>query len=111
MPFGIPRFMGWCGHEAMSRAVDCQVKPFREIHEEWAKFFGEDEEQVRAAASFGNIPLVVLSRDPGRLWISSISGAMTAEVEKEFNQGHEALQEQLPRLLHRQSGIGEELRA
>ena len=98
IPFGIPRLMGWCGaypleFQSMARTVGCQVKPFRETHEESAHFY-EDEQQVRATASLGNRPLVVVSRDPEKLWWPELP----TDVEKEFNQSHEAMQEELPRL-------------
>ena len=46
------------------------------------------------------MPLVVLSRDPERLWISSIGGGIIVEVEveKELNQMNEKMQEELPSL-------------
>ena len=71
MPFGIPRLMGWCGTDppefrSMVRAVECQTRSFREVHDEWANF-DEDGAQVRTTASLGNMPLVVLSHDPEKL--------------------------------------------
>jgi len=98
IPFGIARLMGWCGanppeFQSMARAVGCQVNPFRETHEESAHFH-EDGEQVRATASLGDRPLVVVSRDPEQLWMTGLP----TDVEKDFNQTSEAMQEELPRL-------------
>ena len=89
----------------MSRAVGCQVKPFREIHEEGANIFGEDEEQVRGTGSLANMALVVLSRDPERLWLSSIGGGLTADLEKDLNQMNEKMQQELPSLSSNSSRI------
>jgi pimeloyl-ACP methyl ester carboxylesterase len=105
MPFGIPRLMGWCGTDppelrSMVRAVECQVKPFREIHEEWANF-PQDGEQVRSTGSLGNRPLVVLSRDPQkRLW-----PGLSIDVEKEWDQAHDTMQEQLTHLSSNSSRV------
>ena len=97
IPFGIPRLMGWCGEyppefRTTARAVGCRVSPFHETHEESAHFL-EDGEQVRAAGSLGNRPLVVVSRDPEKLWTE-----LPTDVEKDFNQANEAMQEELARL-------------
>lgn len=97
MPFGIPRLMGWCGTDppelrSMVRAVECQVKPFREIHAEWATV-DESAAQVRATGSLGNMPLVVLSRDPDRA-----EPGLPASVAKPMNQAWEQMQEELTHL-------------
>ena len=97
IPFGIPRLMGWCGADppefrSMARAVGCRVSPFRESHEE-SVHFREDGEQVRAAGSLGNRPLVVVSRDPLKLWTE-----LPTDVEKDINQANEAMQQELARL-------------
>jgi pimeloyl-ACP methyl ester carboxylesterase len=76
IPIGISRLMGWCGTllpghpelqslAPMVRTVECQWHYFRQVHDEWAGF-GEDADQVRAAAPLGNMPLVVLSHDPDK---------------------------------------------
>ena len=88
MPFGIPRLMGWCGTDppefrSMVRAVECQMKPYREIHEEHANIL-EDGEQLRATPSLGNMPLVVLSHDPEKALLPS--GILPKDDEKHFSQ-------------------------
>jgi pimeloyl-ACP methyl ester carboxylesterase len=97
MPIGIPRLMGWCGTgppelQAMARTVECQRQYFREVHEEWAGT-DEDGDQLRATAPLGNMPLVVLSRDPDKL----IPG-VPADVARELKEAHESMQLELARL-------------
>ena len=87
----------------MAPAVGCQVKSFRETHEESANF-REDGEQVRATASLGNRPLIVVSRDPETLWMRWMTGLPT-DVEKDFNQANEAMQEDLSRLSSNSSRV------
>jgi hypothetical protein len=61
--------MGWCGTgppeiQAVLRAIDCRLQPWRE---HLAEYYSGDESmvQVRASGLLGNIPLMVLSHDPG----------------------------------------------
>lgn len=68
MPLGIPRIMGWCGSGAqeirsMLRTVDCRSGPWHEHLSEW-KDWDVSASQVRACAALGDLPLVVISRDP-----------------------------------------------
>lgn len=70
MPFGIPRLMGWCGNgpqelRPMLRAIDCRLQPWYEHMAEYHAW-DIDVAQVRAAGTVGDIPLVVLSHDPGK---------------------------------------------
>ena len=68
MPFGIPRLRGWCGtslpdRRAELRAFDCTVQQTRG----WlAEETGSEtsSEEVGATGSFGDLPLVVVSRGP-----------------------------------------------
>ena len=97
MPFGIPRLMGWCGtdppeYRSMARAVECQSKCFREVHEEWVNS-EEDANQVRATAPLRNIPLVVLSHDPEKLM-----PGVPSDVVKDLNEVWEPMQEELTHL-------------
>jgi len=97
MPFGISRIMGWCGtgpteFRSMTQTVECQSKPWREIHEEWANF-DVNMDQVRSTPSLGSMPLIVVSRDPDKL-----AEGMPAKLSKEINQTWEPLQQELVRL-------------
>lgn len=94
MPFGISRIMGWCGTDppefrSMVRAVECQAKPWREIHEEWANF-DVNMDQVRSTPSLGSMPVVVVSRDPEKF-----AQGVPEKFSKESNQAWESLQQDL----------------
>ncbi len=70
MPFGIPRLMGWCGNgppelRPMLRAIDCRLQPWYEHMAEY-RAWDINTAQVRAAGTIGDIPLIVLSEDPGK---------------------------------------------
>jgi pimeloyl-ACP methyl ester carboxylesterase len=69
MPFGIPRLLGWCGQgmaevQPAFRSFDCTVQQkvgwFAETDS-----FNESLRQAGATRSLGDMPLVVLSHDPG----------------------------------------------
>jgi pimeloyl-ACP methyl ester carboxylesterase len=97
MPLGIPRLMDWCGTDppefrSMVRAIECRRQFFREGHEEWAKI-NEDVDQVQAVVSLGNMPLVVLSRDPDK-FVPGIPPDLAMDGEKAW----EAMQQELTRL-------------
>lgn len=105
MPFGIPRLMGWCGTDppefrSIVRAVECQHKYFREIHDEWANF-DEDGDEVRATASLGNMPLAVLSKDPEKPLLLG----MPSDVASDFNEILEPMQEELAHLSSNSSHV------
>jgi pimeloyl-ACP methyl ester carboxylesterase len=63
-PFGIPRLLGFCGHDARVRAAECNFDSAREGVVE-LKAFPESAAQTATTGSLGDIPLVVLSHDPG----------------------------------------------
>ena len=105
MPFGIPRFMGWCGTDppefrSMVRAVECQPKNFRQIDDEFANF-DEDADQVRTAASLRNMPLAVLSRDTENPFLPG----MPSDVASDLNEIWEPLQEDLAHLSSNSSRV------
>jgi pimeloyl-ACP methyl ester carboxylesterase len=69
MPFAIPRLLGWCGRgmEEMQpafRSIDCTVKQKQGWFAE-TDAVDESMKQVSATGPLGNMPLVVLSHDPG----------------------------------------------
>jgi pimeloyl-ACP methyl ester carboxylesterase len=99
IPFGVSRLMGWCGNgpaeiRPMLRTVECRVGPWREhVAEEGS--FEESAEQARKAGPLGNIPLVVLSHDPEKLY--PVPGRAPRPA-KEFNPLWEEFQGELAQL-------------
>lgn len=63
MPFGLPRFLGFCGNDAEARAADCNFHSLRESVAE-LKAIEEGAAQTAATGSLGDISLTVLSEDP-----------------------------------------------
>ncbi len=63
MPFGIPRFLGFCGNDAAVRAVECNFHSVRESVAE-LKAISESAAQTATTGLLGDVPLVVLSHDP-----------------------------------------------
>ncbi len=69
-PFGLPRWRGWCAQgpketRPMKRAFACRSRVFRAHYEQWSVFPASAEE-VRKLGPLGDLPLVVISRDPNR---------------------------------------------
>ena len=69
-PLGLPRWRGWCaqGPEAIRRqmlAFSCQPRIFRTNYRQWLTF-DESAGQVRTLGSLGDLPLLVIARDPER---------------------------------------------
>jgi pimeloyl-ACP methyl ester carboxylesterase len=88
MPLGIPRLMGWCGNgppelRSMLRAIDCRLQPW---HEHLAEYYAGNESmaQVRTVGLLGNIPLIVLSHDPGQP-----AGSFAKDMEKAWDESQE----------------------
>ena len=70
MPFGLPRWRGWCGSgppeiAGMKRAIGCRAQVYATHYRQWAAF-PESADEVRGLGTLGDLPLVVISRDPGR---------------------------------------------
>jgi pimeloyl-ACP methyl ester carboxylesterase len=63
MPVGIPRLLGFCDHDVVPRAADCNFHSVREGVAE-LKAFPESAAQTAATGSLGDMPLMVLSHDP-----------------------------------------------
>jgi pimeloyl-ACP methyl ester carboxylesterase len=100
MPFGIPRLFGWCGtslpeRRAAFRSFDCTVQQKLGTIAEIAGF-NDSLDQVRAAGSLGDIPLIVVSQAPS-------TGDMKAS--KAFLAVWSSLQEELARLSTRGSRV------
>ena len=62
-PFGIPRLLGFCGHDVEVRAAECNFHSAREGVAE-LKAFPESAAQAATTGSLGDMPLAVLSHDP-----------------------------------------------
>jgi len=63
MPFGIPRLLGFCDHDAGVRAAECNLhSTFESVSE--LKSVSQSAAQAAASGALGDIPLVVLSHDP-----------------------------------------------
>ena len=69
IPFGLPRWRGWCGGNApaairgLKQAITCRSSLYAAYYREWVSF-PESAAEVRAITSIGSIPLVVIARDP-----------------------------------------------
>lgn len=67
-PFGLPRWRRWCtsGRQPMASikgAFNCQSRVFRAQYDQW-NVFPESAEEARKLGSLGDLPLVVIARDP-----------------------------------------------
>ena len=69
IPFGLPRWRGWCGGEAPGairgekQAITCRASLFRAFYRERAAY-PESVLEMRAITSLGTVPLIVIARDP-----------------------------------------------
>jgi pimeloyl-ACP methyl ester carboxylesterase len=68
MPFGLPRWRGWClGGQpeiaGVKQAVTCRSQNFQTMLREDSRIPAASSE-IRAISSLGNVPLVVITRDP-----------------------------------------------
>ncbi len=98
MPFGIPRFLGWCGQgmaevQPAFRSFDCSVQQKLGWSAE-TDSFNESLRQVGATGSLGDMPLVVLSHVPG-------AKQPGFEQRKSFEASWAQMQEELARLSSR----------
>lgn len=67
-PFGLPRWRHWCGGgppelRAQAEAAYCRPSVFAAYYREWAQL-PESAADLSAITTLGDIPLVVISRDP-----------------------------------------------
>lgn len=68
MPFGLPRWRGWCGGgpletAAIKQALTCRPQYLETIYREDAAF-AKAAREISEIKPLGNIPLVVIARDP-----------------------------------------------
>lgn len=69
IPFGLPRWRGWCGGNApaeirgLKQAITCRSSLYATYYREWISFH-ESAVEVRTITSIGSIPLMVITRDP-----------------------------------------------
>ena len=68
MPFGLPRWRHWCGGgppglQAMAEAANCRSRAYAAFYREWSQL-GESGAEMQTVSSLGDVPLVVISRDP-----------------------------------------------
>jgi len=92
MPVGIPRLMGFCGHDAVVRAAECTFYSAREAVAELKKF-PESAAQTATSGSLGDMPLAVLSHDP-----STPQPDLPEDLVKPTNDVWQQMQAELARL-------------
>jgi pimeloyl-ACP methyl ester carboxylesterase len=90
MSFGIPRMSGFCSTHAVVRAAECNFHTLREkVAEE--KALSESAAQAAATAPLGDLPLAVLSHDPGEHAVPGVAPDVMKSVETAWNQMQEEL--------------------
>jgi pimeloyl-ACP methyl ester carboxylesterase len=69
IPFGLPRWRGWCGGTAPpelrgeKQALSCRVGLYEAFYRE-REAFSESAAEIRQIGSLGDLPLIVIARDP-----------------------------------------------
>jgi pimeloyl-ACP methyl ester carboxylesterase len=69
MPFGVPRWRGWCGGtgprdlRGLKQAISCRRSLYRTFYRE-NDSLARSAEEVRAIPTLGQVPLIVIARDP-----------------------------------------------
>lgn len=86
MPFGLPRWRGWCGTGSaeiagMKRAIGCRTQVYATHYAQW-EAFPEGAAEVRRLGSLGDIPVTIISRDPNRN--SSPEGPVSPQHEQHW---------------------------
>jgi pimeloyl-ACP methyl ester carboxylesterase len=92
MPIGIPRLLGLCENDAVTRAAECNWHSAREQLEEISAF-PESAAEAGKTGSLSDLPLVVLSHDPDKP-----SSDLPPDLAKPTNEAWEKMQEELARL-------------
>jgi pimeloyl-ACP methyl ester carboxylesterase len=92
MPFGLPRLLGFCESDAEARAAECNFHSARETVAE-LKAVSESSAQTVATSSLGDIPLAVLSHDPGKP-----QPDLPEDLVKPANDAWQKMQEELAHL-------------
>ncbi len=99
MPFGIPRLLGFCGHDVKLRTAECNFHTARESVAE-LKNFSESARQTAATGSLGDLPLVVLSHDPNKP-----QPDLPADLDKITNEDWSQMQQELTHLSTRSTQV------
>ncbi len=94
-PLGLPRWRRWCAQgsdeiRGQMMAFSCQPRVFRTNYDQWS-LFPESARQVRALGRLGDLPLVVIARDPEQ------PSQRGEEVVREAGQRHQQSQQDLAR--------------
>jgi len=69
IPFGLPRWRGWCGGTApeqlrgLKQAISCNSSLYENYHRERSSF-PESAAEIQSITSIGSVPLIVIARDP-----------------------------------------------
>ncbi|HXM66533.1 MAG TPA: alpha/beta hydrolase [Candidatus Acidoferrum sp.] len=92
MPFGIPRLLGFCGHDVEVRAAECNFHTSRTGVAE-LKAFRESAAQAATTGSLGDMPLAVLSHDP-----ETPQPDLPEDLVKPTNDAWQEMQNELARL-------------
>jgi pimeloyl-ACP methyl ester carboxylesterase len=92
MPVGIPRLLGLCESDALTRAADCNWHTAREQLAEM-RAFPESAAETAKTGSLSDMPLAVLSHDPDRP-----SSDLPSDLAKPTNEAWEKMQEELAHL-------------
>jgi Predicted hydrolases or acyltransferases (alpha/beta hydrolase superfamily) len=92
MPFGLPRLLGLCDEEPLSRAAECNFRSAREGVAE-LQAFSRSAAETATTGSLGDVPLAVLSHDPDKP-----SSEMPPDLAKSVNAAWEKMQEELSHL-------------
>ena len=70
IPFGLPRWRGWCGGNAPNelrgekQAISCRSSLYETFYRE-REAFSASVLEIRGIPSLGTLPLIVIARDPG----------------------------------------------
>jgi pimeloyl-ACP methyl ester carboxylesterase len=98
-PFGVPRLLGFCDSDAVFRAAECNFHSGREVVAE-LKAVAESSAQTGATGSLGDMPLAVLSHDPG-----APEPDIPADLLKPVNDAWEQMQDELAQLSTRSTHV------
>jgi pimeloyl-ACP methyl ester carboxylesterase len=86
IPLGLPRWRGWCGGAAPSdlrgekQAITCRPSLYATYYRENAER-PASAQQIRAITSLGDIPLIVIARDPSFPYV--VEGAEWELIQKQ----------------------------
>jgi pimeloyl-ACP methyl ester carboxylesterase len=92
MPFGIPRLLGLCDNDAVTRAADCNWHSAREQLAEISAF-PESAAETAQTGTLSDMPLAVLSHDPDKP-----SSDLPPDLAKSTNEAWEKMQQELAHL-------------